>query len=255
MTFMKRRIRTFVRNFGYDIVSYKKDHDRPFPSDFSEDDIRIVQEVKPYTLTSRERIYSLLRAVDHVEAHQIPGAFVECGVWRGGSMLAAVREWQRVGRSEREVYLFDTYEGMPAPTDNDVSALGLDARSTFEETKIHDQSSDWCYASLEDVQQVLQSSGYGPDKLHFIKGRVEDTIPAQAPDTIALLRLDTDWYESTKHELIHLFPRLSHGGILIIDDYGYWKGARKAVDEYLAENRIRLFLSRIDHTGRLAVKS
>lgn len=255
MTAMKRGLRNFLRKLGYDIVSYKKNQERAFPSDFSEEDIRIIQEVKPFTLTSRERIFSLLRAVDYVESHQIPGAFVECGVWRGGSMLAAVREWQKVGRTKREVYLFDTYEGMPAPTEKDVSALGLDARSTFEETKIHDQSSDWCYASLEDVRHVLQSSGYGQDKLHFIKGRVEDTIPAQAPDAIALLRLDTDWYESTKHELIHLFPRLSPGGILIIDDYGYWKGARKAVDEYLADNRIRLYLSRIDHTGRLAVKS
>ena len=78
--------------------------------------------------------------------------------------------------------------------------------------------------------------------------------PAASPPSIALLRLDTDWYESTYHELVHLYPRLSVGGILIIDDYGYWQGARRAVDRYFAEQGTRVFLSRIDETGRLAVK-
>jgi len=89
--------------------------------------------------------------------------------------------------------------------------------------------------------------------MHFIKGRVEETIPNAAPEQIALLRLDTDWYESTRHELIHLFPRLTHGGVLIIDDYGYWQGARKAVDEYIEENKLSILLARIDSTARMAV--
>jgi hypothetical protein len=89
--------------------------------------------------------------------------------------------------------------------------------------------------------------------MRFVQGDITKTIPATRPDSIALLRLDTDWYESTRHELIHLYPLLQPGGILIIDDYGHWAGARKAVDEYLAETRSQLFLSRIDYTGRLAV--
>jgi hypothetical protein len=91
--------------------------------------------------------------------------------------------------------------------------------------------------------------------MFFIKGKVEETIPEQAPAQIALLRLDTDWYESTYHELVHLYPRLSPGGILIIDDYGHWAGARKAVDEYFAEHRLNLFLHRIDYTGRICIKT
>ncbi|HYM86681.1 MAG TPA: TylF/MycF/NovP-related O-methyltransferase, partial [Pseudoxanthomonas sp.] len=74
------------------------------------------------------------------------------------------------------------------------------------------------------------------------------------PECIALLRLDTDWYESTRHEMIHLFPRLCVGGVLILDDYGHWLGARRAVDEYLGEHNVPLFLQRIDYTGRYAVK-
>ena len=83
---------------------------------------------------------------------------------------------------------------------------------------------------------------------------VEDTIPNQAPKEIALLRLDTDWYESTLHELEHLYPRLVSGGVLIIDDYGHWRGAREAVDEYIDKHKLKLFLTRIDYTGRLCVK-
>jgi len=92
------------------------------------------------------------------------------------------------------------------------------------------------------------------ERIHYVKGMVEDTVPEQAPEKIALLRLDTDWYESTRHELEHLFPRLSSGGILIIDDYGHWAGAKEATDEFIARHRLQLFLSRIDYTGRLAVK-
>jgi predicted O-methyltransferase YrrM len=109
-------------------------------------------------------------------------------------------------------------------------------------------------ASLDEVRQNLFQTGYERGIIHFIKGRVEDTLPKEAPEKIALLRLDTDWYESTLHELVHLYPRLSRGGILIIDDYGHWKGSQLATDEYFSKHRIKIFLSRIDYTARLAVK-
>ena len=107
---------------------------------------------------------------------------------------------------------------------------------------------------MEVVKKNIFSIGYDPEKIHFVQGKVEDTIPATIPEKISLLRLDTDWYESTKHELEHLFPRLSKGGILILDDYGHWQGARKAADEYFNNNHISIFLSRADYTGRIAVK-
>lgn len=112
----------------------------------------------------------------------------------------------------------------------------------------------WVYCSLEEVKTIVLGTDYDPAKVHFVKGKVEDTIPEQAPQQIALLRLDTDWYESTRHELIHLFPRLSRGGVIIIDDYGHWQGARTAVDEYIQENQLQLLLSRIDYTGRIGIK-
>jgi O-methyltransferase len=107
---------------------------------------------------------------------------------------------------------------------------------------------------LDIVMEAIESTAYPSEKVHYIKGMVEQTIPEFVPKKIALLRLDTDWYESTKHELEHLFPRLSKGGVLIIDDYGHWQGARKAVEEYLKKNDVKILLNRIDYTGRMGVK-
>ena len=143
---------------------------------------------------------------------------------------------------------------MNAPTDVDISCKGEHANKLFSDTKISADSSDWCLSPIEEVKKNVYSTGYPPDRFCFIKGKVEDTIPEKAPERIALLRLDTDWYESTKHELTHLFPRVSSMGITIIDDYGYWQGARKAVDEYITEYNSPLFLHRVDRSARLVVK-
>jgi hypothetical protein len=164
--------------------------------------------------------------------------------------MAAALTLKRL-RSSRTLHLFDTYEGMPPPTSNDVNFRGATAQSLLETS---DRSAwVWATAQLSDVKRNIESTGYNGE-VKFIEGKVEHTIPVNAPDRISLLRLDTDWYESTKHELIHLFPRLSKGGVLLIDDYGHWQGARKAVDEYLQEENLPLLLHRIDYSGRIAVK-
>ena len=116
------------------------------------------------------------------------------------------------------------------------------------------ESHDWAVAPIEQVREAVLGVGYPGDRIHFVQGRVEDTVAANAPAEIALLRLDTDWYSSTKHELVHLYPRLMSGGILILDDYGYWQGARRAVDEYISENGLTLLLNRIDNTARSSIK-
>ncbi len=100
----------------------------------------------------------------------------------------------------------------------------------------------------------MLSVGYPENRVHFVKGPVENTIPEHAPKGIALLRLDTDFYSSSKHELVHLFPRLASGGVLLLDDYGHWEGQRIAMDEYLAETGIPILLNRLDYTARIGVK-
>jgi hypothetical protein len=109
--------------------------------------------------------------------------------------------------------------------------------------------------SEDATREVVLSAGYPEQRIHFVRGPVEKTLPQSAPDRLALLRLDTDWYESTRHELIHLYPSLSSGGVLIVDDYGEWDGCRRAVDEYFASEAPPVLLNRIDQVARIAVKS
>jgi hypothetical protein len=218
-----------------------------FCSDYQAKDLSIISAVSPYTMTSNERIQALIDAVRYLVANSIAGAFVECGVWKGGSVMAMALTLIEMQQADRELYLFDTFNGMTTPGVEDVDYLGQDAARILDEVK--------CVASEEEVEQAMFSVGYERSLIHFVKGPVEETVPARAPDTIALLRLDTDWYQSTLHEIEHLFPRLVAGGVIIIDDYGHWQGARRAVDEYLREHAVTLFLHRIDYTGRIGIKS
>jgi hypothetical protein len=142
---------------------------------------------------------------------------------------------------------------MPEPGEEDVKQGGRHASEVLRNSSR--DSSAWAIAGLDEVRDAVLGTGYPEDKIHFVQGRVEETVPEHAPAEIALLRLDTDWYASTKHELVHLYPRLAPGGVLIIDDYAYWRGSRQAVDEYVRENELTLLLIRIDHGARVAVKT
>jgi O-methyltransferase len=218
---------------------------RRFP-DLAPETLDIFERVKPFTMTTPERVAALCDAVRYVDANGIAGAIVECGVYRGGSAMAAALTC----RSRREIWLYDTFEGMSAPTADDARASdGRPAAALLDGAAKGDLI--WCYSGEGEVAANMRSTGYPEQLVRLVKGKVEDTIPGAIPAEIAVLRLDTDWYESTRHELEHLYPRLAPGGVLIIDDYGYWAGARKAVDEYFGGS---LFLSRIDGTGRIAVK-
>jgi hypothetical protein len=223
-----------------------------FP-DFAQTTLETIRCVMPFTMTSPERIAAFCDAVRYVVDRCVPGAIVECGVWRGGSVLAAIRTLLELDRDDRDFWLYDTFDGMTEPTHVDVDFLGRTAAQLLAKADRRDARSVWCQSRLEQVQRLLVDSSYPPDRLNFVQGRVESTIPYQVPDQIAILRLDTDWYESTKHELNHLLPRLRPGGILIVDDYGHWEGCRRAVDEYFREHQVPMFLHRIDYTGRIGV--
>lgn len=203
-------------------------------------------------MLSMERVLANIRAVDHVIMNGIPGDVVECGVWRGGSGMALALAMK--DQDSRHLWMYDTYAGMTEPMDVDVSYAGASAAEllALERPETSERNLVRAYASLADVQANIEATGYPMDQVKFVRGPVEQTIPADVPERIALLRMDTDWYESTRHELIHLYPLLSPGGILIIDDYGHWRGARKAVDEFF--DHVPIYLNRIDYTGRLAVK-
>lgn len=211
----------------------------------------LYERVKPYTMTSIERLYAMHKAVEHVARAGIQGAIVECGVWRGGSMMMAALTLLALGKSDRNLLLFDTFAGHPRPNPE------RDCKEHYEfwlQRRRTDQSSSWAEVALEEVRNNLASTGYPLDKVAFVKGIVQETLPASAPAAIALLRLDTDWYDSTAHELRHLYPRLVPGGVLIVDDYGEMQGQKQAVDEFCEQSGAALLLNRIDHSGRIAVK-
>jgi hypothetical protein len=242
---IKNLIHRLLRSAGLDIVRY-----RPFefPPDFGPEESGIIREFRHLTATGPERMYALIQAVRYVTSQAIDGEVVECGVWRGGSMAIVARTLLQSGDQDRNVYLFDTFTGMTAPTDRD--KIGGESA-----TEVLARTPAWrCEAALEEVRELMLSTGYPQDRLRFVVGRVEETIPHEAPSCISLLRLDTDWYESTRHELLHLFPRLSRGGVLIIDDYGHWDGCRLACDEYFNQTRAKILLNRIDYSGRIGVK-
>lgn len=244
-----------------------------YPPDLTEEEKQLCVTVGPYTMAGPERIVALANAIRYVTANDIPGAVVECGVWRGGSMMAAALTLLALGKPTRELYLFDTFEGMSPPEEVDRDVLGRSGADLLAKTprvadfspRVTDFSkwalspenatfNMWCIASVGHVTANLEATGYPMNLIHLVPGLVEDTLPLRAPEVISVLRLDTDWYGSTKHELEQLYERLSPGGVLILDDYGNWQGCRKAADEFFAGRSLKPLLHRIDFTGRCCVK-
>lgn len=217
------------------------------------DFLSIYSKCKPYTMTSIERMYALYSATRYLIDAGVKGSFVECGVYKGGSMMMCAYTLNRMGVTDRDIYLYDTYRGMPEPSHHDTDFVDQHAQEIWMKSQNSDFN-DWCFSSLDECRSNILATSYPEERFKFIEGKVEDTIPLTIPSEIALLRLDTDWFHSTLYELKHLFPLLSKNGVLIIDDYGHWKGARKAADKYFSEENIALLLCRIDYTGRMAIK-
>jgi len=244
------------------VIDRKNQLKSQFP-DFDEQTIQLIEFVEPFTMTSPERISAMIDAVEYITAHSVDGDIVECGVWRGGSMMAAACSLIERSSTERSLFLFDTFDGMSDASDVDRDYCNIAAETQLAEQAKNDPDSIWCYSSIEDVRMNMSQTQYPAERIQFVRGKVEETLPRKddegcdkhdVPSKIAILRLDTDWFESTKVGLEELYPRLVEGGVLIIDDYGHWKGCRKAVDEYFAEQGIAIFLQRIDYTGRIAIK-
>ena len=195
-------------------------------------DSDIIEFVRPFTSLSRERIENILFLTERVIKEKIPGSLAEVGVWKGGAIMAMALKCKQLG-DYRDIHVYDTFSGMTSPSDVDIDLDGNSAKNIFDVVK--------CYASFEEVRQNIEKVDY--PNIVYHKGDITHTDPHSFP-TFALLRLDTDWYESTKFELTYMEPRVSPYGFIIVDDYGHWKGSRKAVDEFSPLN-----LHMIDYTG------
>lgn len=210
-----------------------------------------------FTRVSPQRLIATINACKHAALAGTDGDFVECGVWRGGNAIAAKMIFEHY-QCDKTVWLFDTYTGMSEPTDEDRSARsGKAARNKYLREQKGDHNA-WCFASLEDVQRNVEKSGVDMSGVRFVKGDVAQTLTngADLPGSISVLRLDTDWYASTKIEMEILYPRLSSGGSLLIDDFGQWEGARQAIEEYLVKLPApeQPLLHYTDYTGRMGIK-
>lgn len=211
----------------------------------------VAARCESFTLTGRARMYALWSALRHLDTARVPGDLVECGVWRGGSAMLMALAHMESHTPHRNIWLYDTFSGMTDPGDTDVDLEGRpagEAEGSFRTLR------ERTAAGVDEVRRNMTSTGYPSELVRFVEGDVTLTIATTAPDQIALLRLDTDWYESTKAELEMLYPRLTPGGVLIIDDYGHWQGARRATDEYLSGLQRPPLLVPVDYTARVAVK-
>jgi O-methyltransferase len=249
----EQAVDSVARRFGLQISRVNSAAMR-LPIEATPADAELISSLRPFTMTSAERLWSLINAVSYVVDQKLPGDFAECGVWRGGSVMAMAKQLGRLGVTDRRIWLYDTFAGMTAPTDNDVEAdTGVTAADMLSTTEIGDGNNVWCVAGIDDVRANVASTGYPMSSFEFVEGDVAQTLLTRVPDEISLLRLDTDWYESTKIGLEIMYPRLVVGGVCILDDYGHWVGARKAVDDYFAGQRP--YMHQIDYSGRVFVKT
>jgi hypothetical protein len=256
----KQSIKRALALTGFEIQR-KRQHDYFLvePVEFSKADLEVLRLVTEsrYTMGSRERVVATINACKHAVQAGIEGDFVECGVWRGGNSIAAKLTFENYG-SDKKVWLFDTFAGMTAPTDADTTRFSERSTSDrFQEAQQGDHN-DWCFASLEDVQANFKAAGANLTGVRFVAGDVTKTLTDERnlAKALCVLRLDTDFYDSTKAEMEILYPRLSRGGSLLIDDFGHWDGARRAVVEYFdtLPQRSRPLLHFTDYTGRMGVK-
>lgn len=255
---LKNTIKLSIHALGFDIRRLTPDSN-PFLPEATEKDNHNIQSCSQFTMTSYARLWAAVSASKYVVLNDIEGAFVECGVWRGGSSMAmalTILDLKYLNIRNRNFFLYDTFSGMTEPSDKDIDFRGVKAKEILNTTPRGDGNNIWCVASLQDVQANMSTTGYPDELVRYIKGDIVETLKntQNIPDKIALLRLDTDWFDSTKAELEVLYPRLVKGGVCIIDDYGHWQGARRAVTEYFASQGIYPLLQVIDYSGRLIIK-
>ena len=252
----KTTLRKFFYAFGLSI-GRRTDKVCNVSIELDESDARVIESVykRGFTMTEVSSLVNTLKSCKYAVENDIPGDFVECGVWRGGHGIVAKKVFERMN-SEKKVWMFDTFEGMTKPTEIDVDPRNKNAALPEYIARSKTSHTEWCYSSLEEVQRNFISFDIDPDEITFIKGDVCETLSdcSNLPKSICVLRLDTDWYKSTKIELEVLYPLLCDKGVLIVDDYGAWEGARKAVDEYFEKSKYKPLFNVVNMSARSAIK-
>lgn len=186
-------------------------------------------------------------AVDYILKNNIEGVIVECGVDTAHFEYVWILELMK-NNAVRDIYMYDTFGGLVKPCDYDYTCkdskvYSMDKDQVYETWKrqiIDEKTNGWCYTPLKKVQERLNATGYPQEHLHYVIGDVMETLKDKTtlPEKIAILRLDTDWYESSKYELEQLYDNVVVGGVIIFDDYYHWDGQRRATDEFFESRNI-----------------
>jgi O-methyltransferase len=232
---MKNYIAKKLMNLGHKLSDNHNNIEWIIP-DANHSERKIINQCNSYTSSTEVAQWAFIQAIKHVDKLHIPGDIVECGVWKGGNLMIADLMKKLIG-FDREIWGYDTFAGMTEPSEFDIKpGFTVNAREKFK-TLTKGNSVDWCYVPIEKVAEDLREI-CGENSIKLIKGDVRETLLDKTliPQQIAILRLDTDFYESTKMELEKLYPLVPSGGVVIIDDYGIWQGSKKAVDEYFSGN-------------------
>jgi O-methyltransferase len=256
---VKDRAHRLVRDMGYTLMPIPDPN--AIPQDLDDRFVEMMQGVQNIGGFDMKQ-HTTYAVVEYVITAGLEGDLIECGVYQGRQVLIMAETLKSYGVDDREIYLYDTFAGMVRPSEedhkdkNNPEASYRASLARWEKGKIAGASNSWKAATVDEVRANVFRSGYPRERFHFVQGDVRRTLPNDNHERIAVLRLDTDWYESTKHELQCLYDRLVIGGVLIIDDYGRWRGCRKAVDEFFSEaGRRTPLLARTGGSERVCIKT
>tara|TARA_Y200000002_G_C22663537_1_gene656907 strand:+ start:952 stop:1716 length:765 start_codon:yes stop_codon:yes gene_type:complete len=252
---IKKWIQSSFGKIGLRIIKLENEFSNKIPIEASNEERELIELTKKYSMNGSLRIWTLITALKKILENNIEGDFVETGVWKGGNLILIKKYIQKYQAKEKKIFGYDTFEGMPEPTNNDKDFKNINASDYFNnKNKLENFTSFNSQINLDQVQKNFIEATGDSKNLFLVKGKTQDTlsIKTNIPDKIAILRLNTCFYESTKLELEILYDKLQKGGYLIIDDYGYWKGAKLAVDEFFKNQKINLHF--VDHTCRFLIK-
>ena len=256
MSKLKEKIKKYINKFDFKIEHKNSWYKRQehYVAEMPINELDLIKKIGDYSMSTPTNHWAIIQSIKYIKNENIDGDIIESGVFKGGNLILFKKMIDELSLNKK-IYAYDPFEGMPNPGKYDKDLKDVDASSIYDKKKSEEIS--WNFSSLEEVKKNISKFKIDTNKdFFFIKGKVENTlrINSNLPNKISLLRLDTDFYNSTKIELEILYPKLVKGGVLIIDDYGHWKGSKKAVDEYFKLDTNFHWFHRIDYASRLLIK-
>lgn len=263
---MKKTANKFLKNFGIQVTRYRK-VPKMLGYELEEEAVANIAIVRKNTMLSYPRLTCLFNQVAFCEKNSIEGAFVECGVWKGGAIGLMALANLKYGKVKRDLHLFDAFDDICEPDAEkdkgvafeELEQLGFKHKMAGKLIPIKGiYAGIGGHGTIEECEKLLlEKIKYPKNNIIFHKGWFQNTLPLNASKIgpIAILRLDGDWYASTKVCLENLFDQVVSGGFVIIDDYGHYEGCKKAVDEFIHEKKLNVFLHFVDYTCRYWIKN